>query len=197
MGTILNNSAPTLGIIAAANAAGTFAMTISLPYRIHQGIYSWYIWTGHLLPFTSITAWVAMVCAFILGISSRQRLPIVLAVISCALLFFSISHGLVQSGPNPQAWCYNHLREIEAAKSQFALETNLANGATTADAQISKHIEGGFQRLECAENGKYTSGTVETEARCSVHGSISEMEREWQKKMYHEQLKVNINRPNK
>jgi hypothetical protein len=77
MGKILNSSARTLGIIAVVSAACTIAMTISLPYRIYRGIYTWYLWTGRLVPFTSITALVAMVCAFVLGISSRQRLPIV------------------------------------------------------------------------------------------------------------------------
>ena len=197
MSKLLNTSARTVGVIAALSAACTFAMTISLPYRVHQGIYTWYLWTERLLPFTILTGLVAIVSALILGIRSRQRLPFALAVISFALLFFSISHGLVHSGPNPQAWCYNHLREIEAAKSQFASENNLTNGATITDAQISKHIEGGFQRLKCAEGGKDTTGAVGTEARCSVHGSISEIEREWQKEMYHEQLKVNTNRPNK
>ena len=184
MSKLLNNSARALGVVAALSAASTFAMTISLPYRLHQGIYTWYLWTEHLLPFTSLIALVTTVAALVLGISSRQRLPIVLAVTSCALLFFSISHGAVHSGPNPQAWCYNNLRKIEAAKLQFASENQLTNGATVTGAQISKYIDGGFDALVCAEHGKYTVGGVGTEARCSVHGSISEMEREWQKEMH-------------
>jgi hypothetical protein len=183
MSKLLNNSARTLGVVAALSAASTFAMTISLPYRIHQGIYTWYLWTEHLLPFTSLIALVTMVAALVLGISSRQRLPIVLAVTSCVLLFFSISHGAVHSGPNPQAWCYNNLRKIEAAKLQFASENQLTNGATITGAQISKYIDGGFDALVCAEHGKYAVGAVGTEARCSVHGSISEMESGWQKAM--------------
>jgi hypothetical protein len=125
-----------------------------------------------------------MVSAVILGISSRQRLPIVLAVMSCALLLFSISQGGVHSGPHPQTWCYNNLRKIEAAKSQFRSENNLTSGAAVNGAQISKSVDGGFDALECAEHGNYTIGAIGTEARCSVHGSISEMEREWQKHMH-------------
>jgi hypothetical protein len=184
MSKLLNNSARTLGVIAALSATCAFAMTISLPYRIHQGIYTWYLWTERLLPFTSLTALVAMMSALALGIWSRQRLPIFLAVMSCALLFFSISHGAVHSGPNPQAWCYNNLRKIEGAKLRFTSENQLTNGAAITGAQISNYIDGGFNTLVCAEQGNYTIGVVGTEARCSAHGSISEMERGWQKEMH-------------
>ena len=179
-----SNTASILSIIAAVSAACTFVMTISLPYRIHQGVYAWYLWTERLLPFTSLIALVAMLCAFVIGIGSRQRLPTVLAAISCALLVFSVTHGGVHSGSNPQAWCYNNQRKIEAAKFQLASDNHLTNGAAATGAQISKYIEGGFDGLECAENGKYAVRAIGTESRCSVHGSISEMEREWQKDMH-------------
>ena len=74
------NTGRTLGVIAAVSAGCTLAMTLSLPYRIHQGIYTWYLWTERFLPFASLTALVTMVAALVLGISSRQRLPIILAV---------------------------------------------------------------------------------------------------------------------
>jgi hypothetical protein len=184
MTKLFGNTARTLGIIAAVSAGCTFAMTLSLPYRIHQGIYTWYLWTERFLPFASLTALVTMVAALVLGISSRQGLPIILGVVSCALLLFAINQGMVHSGPNSQAWCYNNLRKIEAAKSQFASGTIPTSGAAITGAQISKYIHGGFDTLDCAEHGKYTIGAIGTEARCSVHGSISEMEREWQKKMH-------------
>ena len=183
MSKLLNNSARTFGVVAALSAASIFAMTFSLPYRIHQGIYTWYLWTEALLPITSLITLVAMVSAIVLGISSRQRLPIILAVLSCGLLFFSINHGAVHSGPNPQAWCHNNLRKIEAAKFQFASESHLTKGAAVTEAEVSKRIDGGFHTLVCAEHGKYTIGAVGTEARCSVHGSIGEMEGGWQKEM--------------
>ena len=184
MSKLCSNVARTLGVIAAVSAACTFAMTISLPYRIHQGIYTWYLWTERLLPFTGLITLAAIVFALVLGISSRQRLPIALAAMSCVILLFAISHGAVHSGPNPQAWCYNNLRKIEAAEFQFVSEIHLTNGAAMTGSQISKYIDGGFEMLECAEHGKYTIGVVGTEARCSVHGSISDMERGWQKEMH-------------
>lgn len=180
---LISNSASLLGIVAVLSAASTIAMTNSIPYRIHQGIYTWYLWTERLVPFTSLIALVATVSAFALGMNSRQRLPIVLAVIACALMFFSITQGQSHSGPNPQAWCHNNLRKIEYAKLQYASDNGLTNGAVISGAQISKYLGRGFDELVCAEHGKYTVGAVATEARCSVHGSISEMEDGWRKQM--------------
>jgi hypothetical protein len=184
MSKLFNNSARTLGVIATLSAASTFAMTISLPYRIHQGIYTWYLWTERLLPITAIISLVAMVSALVLGISSRQRLPIALAALSFVILVLSIGYGGPHSGPNPQAWCYNNLRTIEAAKFQLASENNLTNGAVISPKQLSKYIGGGFDALECAEHGKYTIGAIGTEPRCSFHGSMSEMQSGWQKEMH-------------
>ena len=127
---------------------------------------------------------MAAVSALAFGISSRKRLPTVLAVMSCALLLLAIRQGGVHSGPNPQAWCYYNLRKIETATSQLVSEKQLTNGAAITGAQISKYIDGGFETLVCAEHGKYIICAVATEARCSVHGSISEMERGWQKEMH-------------
>jgi hypothetical protein len=56
MTKLFGNTARTLGVIAAVSAGCAFAMTFSLPYRIHQGIYTWYLWTERLLPFMSLTA---------------------------------------------------------------------------------------------------------------------------------------------
>ena len=184
MTKLFGNTGRTLGVIAAASAGCTLAMTLSLPYRIHQGIYTWYLWTERLVPVTSLAALVAMVSAFALGIRSRQRVPIALGVMSGAFLFFSITQGMVHSGANPQAWCYNNLRKIEAATSQFTAENQLTNGVAITGGQIARYIDGGFDSLVCAEHGKYMISAVGTEARCSVHGSISEMERAWQKEMH-------------
>jgi hypothetical protein len=183
MNAFLTHTARFLGIVAAASGAATCAMAVSLPYRIGQGIYTWYLWTERLIPFTLVTALVAMVFALTLGIIWRQRLPIALAIVSFVLVSFSVVYRPVQSGPNPQAWCYNNLRKIEAAKLQFASEKQLTNGAAITGGEISKYIEGGFDTLECAEHGQYTIGAIGTESRCSIHGSISEMERGWQKEM--------------
>jgi len=119
---------------------------------------------------------VAAVYAFHLGICSRQRVPIILAAVSCVLLCLSIVHsGAPHSGPSPQTWCYNNLRKIDSGKEQFAIDSQMTNGVALTGAQISKYIERGFESLKCAEHGTYAVGEIGKEPHCSVHGSISEI----------------------
>lgn len=169
----LRNLANVLGIVAVLSAAATIAMVNSIPYRISQGLYARYLWTERLAGYMGLFALLAMVSAFALGISSRRRLPLVLAIITCALMFFFFIQGESHSFPDPQRWCYNNLRRIEFAKSQYASDNQLTNGTPVTEAQISKYLDGGFGKLVCAEHGKYIIGAIGTEARCSVHGSIN------------------------
>jgi hypothetical protein len=121
-----------------------------------------------------------MVPALVLGLVARRKLYIGLALMPLVLLAFI---GGVHSAPNPQAWCRSNLREIEMAKEQLAQKNGLTNGATVTAEHISPYIEGGFGNLECAEHGTYTINPIGTEARCSVHGSMSEMEAAWKAEM--------------
>jgi len=124
---------------------------------------------------TMIVGAVAAVYAFHLGICSRQRVPIILAAVSCVFLSLSIAYSGAHSGPNPQAWCYFNLRKIDSAKEQLAIDSKMTNGATLTDAQISKYVERGFDSLKCAKHGTYAVGEIGKEPHCSVHGSISEI----------------------
>jgi len=96
-------------------------------------------------------------------------------------MFFLFSFGGPHSGPNPEAWCYNNLRKIDAAKYQLAEKNNLTNGTVVTSEQISPYIEGGFASLKCAEHGQYVINPIGTEPRCSFHRSMSEMEANWKK----------------
>jgi hypothetical protein len=64
---------------------------------------------------------------------------------------------------------------MDAAKGQCALKYGLTNGATVTSEQISSYIAGGFGNLECVEHGSYTIDLIGIEPRCSLHGSMSEM----------------------
>ena len=149
----------------------------SLPYRIGPAYYTRYLWDDRLV---FISLFVA-IASLILCIVARRRLLLVLCFLSLVSLF--LFAGGVHSGPNPQAWCYNNLRTIDAAKQQLAQEAGLTNGAIVTAEQISKYIDGGFGSLKCAKDGTYIIGPIGTEPRCTVHGSMSEMEAEWKKEM--------------
>lgn len=172
----MNALALAVAIIALVAAASALAFDKSLPYRIGPDHYVQYLWVFRLAK-VSIAA---MVPALVLGLVARRKLCIGFALMPLVLLAFI---GGVHSAPNPQAWCRSNLREIEMAKEQLAQKNGLTNGATVTAEQISPCIEGGFGNLECAEHGKYTINPIGTEARCSVHGSMSEMEAAWQAEM--------------
>ena len=65
---LFNNEARFFGIVAAASAACTpLALSLSVPYRIHQGIYTWSLCAAPLMVFTVLVSLVAVVFAFVLG----------------------------------------------------------------------------------------------------------------------------------
>ncbi len=101
-------------------------------------------------------------------------------MLSWFLLLFCVPNS-VNSRPNPQAWCNNNLRKIESAKYQIAAENLLTNGTVIPGGRLSKYLDGGFDSLECVKHGNYTVNAIGIEPRCSVHGSMSEMEAGWKK----------------
>jgi len=166
------------GITAILATASALALDKSLGYRIGPTDYTQFRWVGRL----SVASVVASIAAILFGIMSRQRLPLVLGP-ACLVLLCSFIGG-VHSGPDPQAWCYNNLRTIDAAKRQLAEGIGLTNGAAITEEQISKYIKGGYSCLKCAEQGKYIIGSFRTEPRCSLHGSMSEQEAVWERHMH-------------
>jgi hypothetical protein len=172
----LNVTALALGTIAIVAAASALALDKSLPYRIGRDHYGQYLWVWR---FSGVALAVA-VPALILGILSRQRVAIGLALFTPVFLGFM---GGVHSGPNPQAWCLINLHQIEDEKVQLALSNDLTNGVAVTAEQLSPYLQDRRGSLECAEHGKYTINLIGVEARCSVHGSISEMEAGWKAQM--------------
>ena len=163
-----------VGVLAIVLGGLTFILDKFLPYRIGPGYYAFC-----KMVFALAVVSLAVVCAaLLLGIASRQWRPVIFAGVG---LICVMTMNPVHSGPNPESWCYNNLRKIEAAKEQLAEKAGLTNGTVVTSEQISPYIEGGFDSLKCAEHGKYIINPIGTESRCSVHGSISEMEAKWKK----------------
>ena len=171
----LRTAALVLTVIAILVCIATGALMQSLPYRIGPDQYSRYLWTGRL----AITALVMSLFAVCVGVFARSRLAIILPILS-SLVFVLILPGGPHSGPNPQAWCFNNLRQIDAAKNQIALEKGLSNGDSITVDQIAKLPGVSFSNLKCAKHGQYEIGPVRSDPRCTVHGSITEMQAEWQ-----------------
>jgi outer membrane lipoprotein-sorting protein len=65
--------------------------------------------------------------------------------------------------------CINNLRQIDAAKSEFALEKGKANGTVVTEDDITPYLKGGILPT-CPSGGKYTIGKVGETPTCSIPG---------------------------
>ena len=62
--------------------------------------------------------------------------------------------------------CINNLRQIDAAKEQWALAEKKVSGEAVVDAEVEVYIKSG--RPECPADGTYTYGAVSTPPVCDV-----------------------------
>lgn len=154
----------------------TIVLNQSLPFRIGPEAYARYLWSERILFLAIPLTLGAVICAA----TARRHFLLGLSVVAL-LTPFGTSTG-VHSGPNPEAWCYNHLRRIQAAKAQLAVAGGLTNGTSISPEKISKLCADDSGHFQCARNGHYIIGSVGTEPWCSVHGSMSETETAWQRK---------------
>jgi len=66
-----------------------------------------------------------------------------------------------------QKACINNLRQIDAAKEQWALENHKKPGDAVVDDQVNAYLNGG-QRPLCPEGGTYTYNPVGVKPTCSA-----------------------------
>jgi outer membrane lipoprotein-sorting protein len=68
--------------------------------------------------------------------------------------------------------CINNLRQIDAAKNEWALENGKANGAVATEADIKPYIklDADGNLPKCPAGGKYTIGKVGENVTCSIPG---------------------------
>ena len=67
--------------------------------------------------------------------------------------------------------CINNLRQVDAAKQQWALETNKTTGDTgPTSTQVGDYVHGGYP--SCPASGTYTIGNIGTDPSCTVTGHV-------------------------
>lgn len=68
--------------------------------------------------------------------------------------------------------CINNLRQLDAAKNQFALEKGKTNGAPVTEADLKPYVklDANGNLPKCPAGGKYTIGKVGESPTCSVAG---------------------------
>jgi prepilin-type N-terminal cleavage/methylation domain-containing protein len=67
--------------------------------------------------------------------------------------------------------CINNLRQIDGAKSQWALENKKVEGDTPVDSDLTPYLKSGAVPA-CPSNGTYTYGTVATVPSCSQAAAL-------------------------
>ncbi len=162
--------ATTLGLCCATVAVAALLLDKTVPYRIGPEQYWRYLWSERLAGLSLGIGAATLVLGLI---SLRGWRPIGLAFTPLVFLIFM---GGVHSGPIPEWWCYLNLIAIDDGKERFALQYKLTNGTIVTKGELLPYIERGAYHLKCAVGGSYSINSVGFEPRCSIHGSISEMD---------------------
>ena len=71
--------------------------------------------------------------------------------------------------------CISNLRQIDAAKQQWATENKKENGDPVDENQINQYLKSSARPV-CLKGGTYIYSPVGSEPSCSVHGTLSEAE---------------------
>jgi hypothetical protein len=74
----------------------------------------------------------------------------------------------VKSGPSLKSSCINHLRQIDGAKEQWALENHKKPKDIVTTNDIAAYIKGGMPK--CPQGGIYIIGRVGTTPHCTFPG---------------------------
>jgi hypothetical protein len=69
--------------------------------------------------------------------------------------------------------CINNLRQIDAAKNEWALENNKTTNDTPTAQDLNQYIKGGFELLHCPAGGTYTIGRVGETPTCSLGTTVT------------------------
>jgi hypothetical protein len=170
-------AAVAIGAAAVIASVAALILDKSLPYRIGLANYPTYLWADRL---TGVPVALALL-SLVSGCAVKRRIPLVLGLLSLALLFLFMSY--VRSGPNPQAWCFNNLRAIDGAKDELAVRRDFTNGTAVTFTEISPFLRKGTDLPRCAEGGQYIINSIGKDARCNFHGTVTEIEAGWQKQM--------------
>ncbi|MEI6564849.1 MAG: hypothetical protein WCO42_11145 [bacterium] len=65
--------------------------------------------------------------------------------------------------------CVNNLRQLEAAKEQWALEKNKNTGDAVVESEVLQYVKGAMMPV-CPQGGKYTLHTIGENCECSFPG---------------------------
>jgi hypothetical protein len=88
------------------------------------------------------------------------------AIGAVVALFWPVDVDMVRP-PTMQRTCISHLRTIDSAKTQWALENNKGADAVPTMADLARYMK---DIPTCPAGGVYTVGSLNELPRCSVKG---------------------------
>jgi hypothetical protein len=101
----------------------------------------------------------------ITGYTGIALIPILLLLSAIAVPNFMRARDIAQRNQ-----CINNLRQIDAAKQEWALEREKQQDAVPTWNELSPFLKTNYQALVCPKGGTYTIGAVKDLPTCSVPG---------------------------
>jgi len=117
---------------------------------------------------TTEEGWVAMLNGSQSGAKVAMLLPAV--AVGGLLAAIAIPNFVKARETAQRNACINNLRQIDAAKDQWALENKKNTTAVPTEDDITPYLKGGMP--VCPAGGVYTIGSISTIPSCSIHGQL-------------------------
>ena len=94
------------------------------------------------------------------------EIMVVVAIIG-ALVSIAIPNFMRSRERSTKTVCANNMRQIDAAKEQWALEALQGQGATVVTSDVDSYLKGSTSP-KCPQKGTYDYGTIGTKPSCSI-----------------------------
>lgn len=100
-------------------------------------------------------------------------------VVVCFLtigFFYAMIPNMVRSRTSPANACINNMRQIQAAKNEWALENRISNNVVVTENDITPYIQlnSNSSIPPCPSGGTYTIGRVDELPTCSIGTNSSQ-----------------------
>jgi hypothetical protein len=97
--------------------------------------------------------------------SMKKTITGILAIAIILLVYAAIAYVRMASFSCSSA-CINNLRQVEAAKAQWALENHVTNGEVAVTSPVNQYLKGNTTPV-CPQGGFYTYNPVGVDPTCS------------------------------
>ena len=96
------------------------------------------------------------------------EIMIVVAIIGL-LAAIAIPSFVKARNTSRQNACINHLRQIDSAKEQWAMQNNISASTAVTTVDVNSFIKGGTNPV-CPAGGNYAYNVIDSDPTCSITG---------------------------